>query len=86
MPDVERVGERPVAFYPKDGIEFNRYFRGVMNLSGIRMTPNYTTPIYSAASMLEPKAAVMHPIHVPEFTPAQRAESDALDRTTRVCG
>lgn len=39
MPGVERVGERTVAFSPRDGIEFNRMFRGVMKLSAIRMTP-----------------------------------------------
>ncbi len=39
MPGISRVGERTIAFRPKDGIEFTRYFRGAMKLSGISMTP-----------------------------------------------
>jgi len=39
IPGIERVGERTIAFRPKDGIEFTRYFRGAMKLSGIRMAP-----------------------------------------------
>ena len=39
MPGVERAGERAIAFSPRDGIEFNRMFRGAMKLSAIRMTP-----------------------------------------------
>ena len=39
MPGIKRVGERTIAFQPKDGIEFTRFFRGTMKLSGISMTP-----------------------------------------------
>jgi D-amino peptidase len=36
---VERVGERTIAFSPKDGLEFCSRFRAVMKLASIRMSP-----------------------------------------------
>lgn len=39
IPGITRVSERTIAFQPKDGIEFTRFFRGAMKLSGISMTP-----------------------------------------------
>ena len=39
LPGVERVGERTIAYVPKDGLEFAHTFRAVMRASGIRFSP-----------------------------------------------
>ncbi len=37
--DVQRTGERTVAFRPADGVELSRIFRAVVKLASIRMSP-----------------------------------------------